>query len=59
MASLLARRSSIRPKKTSTSIRATWVESTRSTGSWKVATLRDCECRSAADPVLGANGSWT
>ena len=50
---------SIRPKKTSTSIRATWVERTRSTGSWKVATLSDCEWRSAAEPVLGANGSCT
>ena len=59
VASLLAVRASIRPKKTSTSIRATWVESTRSTGSWKVATLSDCEWRSAAEPVLGANGSWT
>ena len=39
--------------------RATWVERTRSTGSWKVATLSETEWRSAADPVLGANGSWT
>ena len=59
MASLLAVRASIRPKKTSTSIRATWVDSTRSTGSWKVATLSDIEWRRAAEPVLGANGSWT
>ncbi len=59
VASLLAVRSSIRPKKTSTSIRATCVERTRSTGSWKVATLSDWEWRRAPEPVLGANGSWT
>ena len=54
VAALLAVRSSIRPKNTSTSMRATWVERTRSTGSWKVATLSDWEWRSAAEP--GARG---
>ena len=57
--SLLAVRASIRPKNISTSMRATWVESTRSAGSWKVATFSESEWRSAADPALGANGSCT
>jgi hypothetical protein len=43
VASLLAVRASMRPKKTSTTRRATCVESTRSTGSWKLATLSDSE----------------
>ena len=59
VAPLLAVRASMRPKNISTSIRATWVESTRSAGSWKVATLREWEWRSAAEPGLGAKGSWT
>ena len=59
VAALLAIRASMRPKNISTSIRATWVESTRSAGSWKVATLRLSECRNAAEPGLGANGSCT
>jgi len=52
-------RASIRPKKISTSGRATWVASTLSRGSWKVATLSENECRSAAEGALGAKGSWT
>ena len=52
-------RASIRPKKISTSGRATEVESTRSCGAWKVATLSESEWRSAAAETLGANGSWT
>ncbi len=52
-------RASIRPKKISTNGRATWVESTRSCGAWKVATLSEKEWRSAAEGALGANGSWT
>ncbi len=52
-------RASIRPKKISTSGRATWVERTRSWGAWKVATLSEKEWRSAAEETLGANGSWT
>src|SRR4051794_7161308 len=49
----------MRPKKISTSGRATWVASTRSRGSWKVATLSEREWRSAAEAALGAKGSWT
>lgn len=56
---LVAVRASRRPKNISTSIRATWVESTRSAGSWKVATLSESEWRSAAEPGLGAKGSCT
>jgi hypothetical protein len=52
-------RASSRPKKTSTSGRATWVESTLSVGSWKLPTLSECEWRSAVEETLGANGSWT
>ena len=52
-------RASSRPKKISTSGRATWVESTRSLGSWKLPTLSDCEWRSAVEATLGANGSCT
>ena len=52
-------RASRRPKKISTSGRATWVERTRSCGAWKVATLSEMEWRSAAEETRGANGSWT
>ena len=52
-------RASIRPKKISTSGRATWVDSTRSCGAWKVATFSESEWRSAAAETLGANGSCT
>ena len=38
---LVTVRASMRPKKISTSGRATWVESTRSCGAWKVATLSE------------------
>jgi hypothetical protein len=31
----------------------------RSVVEWNVPTLSACECRSAADAALGANGSWT
>ena len=48
----------MRPKNMSTRPRASCVE-IRSTGSWKLATLSETECRSAADPGLGAKGSWT
>ncbi len=52
-------RASSRPKKISTSGRATWVESTRSCGAWKVATLSAEEWRRAVEETRGANGSWT
>ena len=52
-------RASRRPKKISTSGRATWVERTRSVGRWNVAALRALEWRRAAEAALGANGSWT
>ncbi len=54
-----ASRASMRPKKVSTNRRATWVDSTRSTGRWKVATLSAREWRSAVDDALGAHGSCT
>ena len=38
---------------------ATWVESTRSVGEWKLPTLSAREWRSAAAEALGANGSCT
>ena len=41
VSALVTVRASIRPKKISTSGRATWVESTRSCGAWKVATLSE------------------
>ena len=59
VASLLAVRTSIRPKNISTSIRATWVDSTRSAGSWKLATFRECEWRRRRSRRSGAKGSWT
>ena len=49
----------MRPKKISTSGRATWVESTRSCGAWKVATLSEEEWRRAVEETRGAKGSWT
>ena len=55
----LAVRASSRPKKISTSGRATCVERTRSVGSWKVPTFSERECRRASDDALGAKGSWT
>ena len=59
VASKDALRASRRPKNSSTKRRATWVESTRSAGAWKLPTLRDREWRSATDEALGANGSCT
>ena len=52
-------RASRRPKKISTSGRATCVERIRSVGSWKLPTFSECEWRSAIDAALGAYGSWT
>ena len=52
-------RASSRPKKISTSGRATWVDRMRSLGSWKLPTFSERECRSATEAALGANGSWT
>ena len=49
-------RASRRPKKISTSGRATWVERTRSCGAWKVATLSEKEWRSAAEETLRREG---
>ena len=46
-------RASRRPRKISTSGRATWVERIRSEGSWKLPTLSERECRSAAEATLG------
>ena len=40
-------------------MRATWVETTRSVGAWKLPTLSAREWRSATLATLGANGSWT
>ena len=53
-------RASRRPKKISTSGRATWVESSRSVGSWKLPTLSEMRvAQGAVEETLGANGSWT
>ena len=49
----------MRPKNSSTNLRATWVESTRSAGEWKEPTLSARLWRSATLPALGAHGSWT
>ena len=46
-------RASRRPKKISTSGRATWVERMRSVGSWKLPTLSEREWRSAAEESAG------
>ena len=59
MAGVATVRASRRPKKISTSGRATWVERTRSWGAWKVATLSEKEWRSAVEETRGAKGSWT
>ncbi len=59
MAWKVASRASMRPKNVSTKRRATCVDSTRSMGAWKVATLRPREWRSAAEDALGAHGSCT
>ncbi len=59
MAAKLALRPSRRPNSSSTSRLATWVETTRSAGAWKVPTFSACECRRAAEAALGANGSCT
>ena len=40
-------------------MRATWVETTRSVGAWKLPTLSAREWRSATLATLGANGSCT
>ena len=59
MAAKLAVRPSRRPNSSSTTLRATWVETKRSVVEWKVPTLSAREWRSAADAALGANGSCT
>ena len=48
-----------RPNSSSTTLRATWVETNRSVVEWKVPTLSAREWRRAADDALGANGSCT
>ena len=55
----LAARPSRRPNSSSTTLRATWVETKRSVVEWNVPTFSARECRSAADAALGANGSCT
>ena len=52
-------RASSRPKNSSTNLRATCVESTRSAGAWKEPTFSAREWRSATEPALGAHGSCT
>ena len=59
MAAKLAVRPSRRPNSSSTTWRATWVDTKRSVAEWKVPTLSAREWRSAADDALGANGSCT
>ncbi len=59
MAAKVAVRPSSRPNSSSTTLRATCVETKRSVVEWKVPTLSARECRSAADAALGANGSCT
>ena len=59
MALKLASRASSRPKTSWTTLRATWVETTRSVGAWKPPTFSAREWRSATLATLGANGSWT
>jgi hypothetical protein len=50
-------RASSRPKNSSTTRRATWVDRVRSVGAWKEPTLSAREWRRAALEALGANGS--
>ena len=50
---------SMRPKNSSTNLRATWVLRTRSAGAWKEPTLSARLCRRATLPALGAHGSCT
>ena len=52
-------RPSRRPNSRSTTGRATWVDTKRSVGEWKVPTFSAREWRSAALAALGANGSCT
>jgi hypothetical protein len=59
VAAKLAVRPSRRPNSSSTTRRPTWVETKRSVVEWKVPTFNACECRSAAEEALGANGSCT
>ena len=59
MAAKLALRPSRRPNSSSTSGRATWVDTNRSVGEWNVPTFSAREWRSAAEDALGANGSCT
>ena len=49
----------MRPKNSSTNLRATWVLRTRSAGAWKEPTLSARLCRRATLPALGAHGSCT
>ena len=59
VAAKLAVRPSRRPKSSSTTLRAIWVDTKRSVVEWNVPTFRARECRSAAEAALGANGSCT
>ena len=59
MAAKLAVRPSSRPNSSSTTLRATCVETKRSVVEWNVPTLSAREWRSAAEDALGANGSCT
>ena len=52
-------RASIRPKNSSTNLRATCVDSVRSAGAWNEPTFSERECRSATLPADGAHGSCT
>ncbi len=59
MAAKLVVRPSSRPNRSSTTLRATCVETKRSVVEWKVPMFSAREWRSAADAALGANGSCT
>ena len=52
-------RTSSLPKKSSNTLRATWVETTRSAVEWNVPTFSDRECRRATEETPGPKGSCT
>jgi hypothetical protein len=52
-------RASRRPKTSVTSLRATWVATSRSAGAWNVPTFSVRDWRRATEETDGANGSWT
>jgi hypothetical protein len=52
-------RASSRPKKSSKTLRATCVDTTRSAVEWKLPTLSAREWRKATEDTPGPNGSWT